>query len=225
MPLNQRVQRSVTITWSSTFPMAVSVWLCTNVTKSPRWLPLWQLSLACQLASSKSQNAKSSFTAHHSMLNITVLHGWLTVLQWTSDRNMSHNYILAACYAVQAQEKDKKLMFSAVCWLLFRSFQGDLPSGSWIYLLALWCADFCQTSGRGWCAEHRSVVGAAEPHLPSASILPPLTAAAFWATTPQLPTDATNTPISWLSWDTTSAPTPSDSTAASPSLSASQRNT
>lgn len=30
------------------------------------------------------------------MLSITVLHGWLMVLLWTSDRNMSCNYTLAA---------------------------------------------------------------------------------------------------------------------------------
>lgn len=116
-------------------------------------------------------------------------------------------------------------LFAAVCCLPCRSFQGDLPSGSRIYLLALCCAGFSRTPGGRWCAEHRSVMGGAESHLPSASILPPFTAAAFRATTPQLPTDATSTPIPWISWDTTSTPTPSDSTAASPSLSASQRNT
>lgn len=128
----------------------------------------------------------------------------------------------ALCW--RGQEKNTEVMYSvahflaAVCCLPCRSFQGDLPSGSRIYLLTLRCADFAP--GRRWCAEHRSVLGGAGPCLPSDSILPPLISAAFWA---QLPTDTPSTPVPRIFGDTTSTPTPSDATSASPSVSASQR--
>lgn len=73
--------------------------LSLNRFKSP--CPLQQLSLACQLASSatvKIWYPHSQHTVKPSMLNITVLHGWLMVLPWISDRNMSHSYTLAVFY-------------------------------------------------------------------------------------------------------------------------------
>ena len=60
----------------------------------------------------------------HSMFNITVLHGWLIVLLWTSDRNMSHNYTLAAFYVrlrspIEGYRGDifYGSLFAAVCCL------------------------------------------------------------------------------------------------------------
>lgn len=92
--LSFTVQRSARTTRSSASPVAVSVWLCTNLSKSLCWLPSVTAVAglpACSFCRN-SQNPKTSFTAH-SLLYITALHGWLMVLLWTSDGNTSHHYI------------------------------------------------------------------------------------------------------------------------------------
>lgn len=141
---------------------------------------------------------------------------------------MSHNYTLAEfCVSFKSPREAYRgdgfwgSLFAIMCCLSSRSFQGDLSSRSRIYLLTLWCADISQTAGGRGSAEHRAVMGGAEPHLPSASILLPLTAAARQASAPQLPTDTTSTPIPRVPWDATGTQTTPDSTAACPSRAAS----
>ena len=212
-------------------------WLCLFVWRYPPVSPnpfpcslMWQMSLACQLT---SWNLTPSFTAHikaqHAQCNSITWMGYgiaVDIRQIYEPQLHWKNFMLA----LDVWEHDTEAMFSMahcllMCFLPCRPFQGDLPSWSRIHILALWCADFSQTAGRRWFAEHRSIMGGAESYLSSASILPAFTACSRWATIPHLPTDTASASIPWVTWDTTSHPGHSDSAAASPSLSPSHRDT
>lgn len=131
MPIHQSIQSSVHITWPSISPMAASVWFYPSQSKSPCWsLSMTAVTGIFQLASSAEvkKKQKALFTVRSS-LDITVLHGWLKLLLWTSDRNTSHNYVLAAFPTVEPWEKDKEVVFSVCVAYPADHFKEICPAG------------------------------------------------------------------------------------------------
>lgn len=234
MPLHQRVQRLFSITWSSTSRSGTVVSVCLRVPICPRFqIPSllassdschWPGSLLSSAAVTETQSPCSQQSIKYSVPVVTVLHGWLMVLLWISDRNKSHDHAVK-CQFFWAQAQNAEVMFLITYWMLLcllccRPLQGDLPRWPRIHLLAIWRPDFSSTAG--WCraAEHGSVTRGWEPYLSAVSIFSAFVSQ--WAPVPQLPRNTTATPIPRILWDPTSTPVPFDSTA---SLTSSQRNT